>query len=487
MRVLFFGSCPMPFEKGMPAQGTGIRSWQLIKPVCDAGHEVMAFCLRTDGCYPDSLDDCIRQKTYNGFILYNMSWKAFTDEDKIKKIASEFKPDAIIGAASVLPNYMASRMRHLAPFWADCFGDPISEIQAKAELYGRKKCSNEIFGVWKYYRYILASADHFSALSDAQNHALVGELAILGRLGFANAGKLMVHTIPCGVEEAPPLLKKPDNAFLRGKKFPKKSFVVCFSGSYNTWMDPVLLFNEMEKAMSEIPELVFLSIGGGTKGYNEKLYNDFCKKIKASKYRERYILCGWVPFNKVPEYYAEADIGINIDRFTYEGVLGSRNRIVQFLAHGIPVVSTPLSEISRRLSAESYVYPFKMKEMPPGAPECEDLAALLVNLSKDRKKLAECGRKGREHVVKQYNYPKTAVPLLNWLKNPVRSSDNSPEIRKADKKAVYLNEIKRVMDYEKREALIHYLSEEKSRLDRIRKSPVFRIRRSIKRLFKPKK
>jgi len=482
MRVLFFGSCPMPVEKELPAQGPGIRTWQLVKPVCDAGHTVFALCLRTEGLYTESIGDCVSSKPYPNLTMWNMKYEVFTNVERIRRMVEEFRPEAIVGAASILPNFTASHVRDMAPFWADCFGDPIAEIQAKAEMYGRERTAEELFGVWKYYRAVLACADHFSALSSAQTHALIGQLALLGRLGYETAGTPLVHTIPCGVEGMPPVPEKTAEPFLRGKRFPADAFVVCFSGSYNTWMDVDLLYEGLEEAMGRVPNLYFLSIGGGTKGYNEKLYNDFCKKVEASANRDRYVLCGWVPFEEASKYYAEADVGINVDRFAYEGVLGSRSRIVQFLAHGLPVITTPLSEVSINLARANLVFCFAMKGEAESPVPVESLPELLMHLVADRDMLEQAGRLGQKIVTTRYSFARTTAPLISWLASPRRAPDNASRSARGGERA-YLNEIERAMDYEHTRRMIEFLMQEKHRLDRIRRNPFYRLFRFFKRLF----
>jgi len=483
LRVLFFGSCPLPLERGVPAQGPGIRTWQLIKPVCDSGHQVAAILLRTQGVYHEPLEDVASSNPYPNLSVYNMKYERFTDISGITAIAEKFRPDAIVGAASVLPNFMAAKMAHLAPFWADCFGDPIAEIQAKAEMYGAEKCAHELFAVWKYFRKTLSTADQFSALSDAQNHALIGELALLGRLGFENAGTPLVFTIPCGVEP-PEKTPAPQKPFLRGAKFPSDAFVICFSGSYNTWMDVDYLFEATEESMKRLPQLLFLSIGGGTPGYNEKLYKDFCSSVQKSPHKNRYIFCGWVPFEEVPKYYAESNLGINIDRFTYEGVLGSRNRIVQFLAHGLPVVSTPLSEISVRLSKRGLVHCFRMRSEKGCSVVTEPLPDLLCRLAKNPENLKQVGRLAKKIVSQEFNFKHTAAPLLDWLVSPERAPDNKIRMQKPDfGRGIYLNEIERLTDFDRVTADLDFLNQEKSRLDKIRQNPLFRIFKKIKNIF----
>ena len=58
-----------------------------------------------------------------------------------------------------------------------------------------------------------------------------------------------------------------------------------------------------------------------------------------------------VQTSELAGYYAAADGAILVDRFTYEGTLGARTRMLDWLAARVPIVCTRLSEISEDLAA----------------------------------------------------------------------------------------------------------------------------------------
>lgn len=402
--------------------GPALRTMQFARPLWEDGHEVLIIALRTAGCYPEDAPPDITTRPAPTAMVRNLDYRLFSDASVTRAILTSFRPDAIIGAGSLLPVAVAATHADVAPFWADLFGDALSEIQSKAGVYGAEKTRDEIFHAWKMLTSILVRADRFSALSERQRLALVGQLSLAGRLNGENDGVEFTASIPCGVDEkesssrpsraeAAARLGMPELA--RGD-----AFVALWAGSYNTWIDGETLFRGVDLAMQREPRLRYLSAGGGTAGYNPRIYEDFVARVEKSPHRARYHLAGWVPFQAMPDYYAAADIGLNVDRFTYEGMLGSRNRVIQFLAGELPVLTTPLSELTATLAGAGHVRTF-----PIG--DADAFAAQLVRAAGERTQLRDEVCIAREHVLREYGFRPTTTELRSWASAPVRAADNA--------------------------------------------------------------
>jgi glycosyltransferase involved in cell wall biosynthesis len=348
-----------------------------------------------------------------------------------------FRPDAIIGAGSLLPDYEASECADIAPFWADVFGDPLSELQSKGGVYGHEETTAAIHHVWKLITAVLLRGDRFSGLSEPQRLSLIGELALAGRLNGANDGIDLVVSIPCGVDEYDEAAKNQPAALSIKKKqaIAKKlglesifksstPFVLLWSGSYNTWIDEATLFAGVEAAMEKIPGLIYLSVGGGSAGYNPRVYDQFVERVEKSKFRERFILLGWRPVDEMPQWYALADLGLNVDRFTYEGLLGSRNRVVQFLKYGVPVLSTELSEITRTLSQKKLISTFPMSD-------AKGFASAISRIAKKSDALRKQALRGREFVLNEYGFAYSTSAIQEWAVDPQRAPDNALALKKS--------------------------------------------------------
>lgn len=444
-RIALFGTSPLPFEPH-PVAGPALRTWQFARPLAEDGHDLAIFALRTAGCYPEGAPGVITESPMPRVAVRLMSHGAFSEESAVRAALVEFAPDAIVGAGSLLPTATAARHGDLAPVWADLFGDALSEIQSKGGVYGHESIADELFHAWKLLTATLVRGDRFSALSNPQRLALVGQLGLAGRLGAHNDGTDLVAHIPCGIEGrgAAPLPSREEAAARLGlhELAGESSFVAMWSGSYNTWTDPATLFEGVELAMAREPSLRFLSVGGGTEGYNPRLYADFLARVEASPHRARYIMRGWVPFAEMPAHYALADIGLNVDRFTYEGVLGSRNRVVQFMDHGVAVLSTALSELTVDLAARGLMRTFALGD--PGA-----LAGALCAACRVRGGLRAEGARAAAHVREAYNFGVTTQALRAWCASPRRSPDNAELLARKGTlpgPGGYMTEPQRLMD-----------------------------------------
>ena len=206
----------------------------------------------------------------------------------------------------------------------------------------------------------------------------------------------------------------------RGVECPEDAFLVAWSGSYNTWIDPDMLFEGLCGAMEKVPRLRFVSTGGGSPGYNEAIYETFKARAEDCPLSDRFHFLGWLSRDEAERIQRECDLGLNIDRWCYEGVLGSRNRIVNFLDIGVPVVTTILSELSRELeSAEGVI------GVPLG--DAEALADALVDLSESPDTLEESASRGQQFTRENYSIERTAAPLLEWAASPKRAGDYDPD------------------------------------------------------------
>ncbi len=484
-RLLLIGCCPLPCESGQAATGPGIRTWQFLKPLLDAGHRVTALCLRGQGAYDGLETPVVRSEPLPGLVFYNMAVEQFADLRTMRKLARDLHPDAILGVASILPNAMAAQLSDIAPLWADVFGDAISEIQIKASRYPEQSSADELFHVWKLLNQVLKTADKFSTLSNPQHHALLGQLALMGRLNRHTADYELVYTIPCGVEVAGEGVKPTASTAsgpapeheqrIRGSEVGESDFVICWSGSYNTWMDADTLFAGLTEAMQHAPQIKFLSLGGGTKGYDEAIYERFVEKVSQSPFKAHFIFKGWVPFAEVPAYYRECDLGINIDCFSYEAVLGSRNRVLQFMKYGVPVLTTRLSEITELLWREKCVLSFEVGN-------AHSLAEELLSAIKGPARLRAMARKGQAFVLEQFEFAKTLKPCLEWVEHPARSPDNiALQTLRSEKhnSHLYLNDPQRLSDF----AHVQQALGDHTQLQRLRSRLSYRIAQKLKRLF----
>lgn len=198
----------------------------------------------------------------------------------LQAISDEFVPDLVIGVG-LEPAFYASRLKINCPFWAD-----LNEwAMAKAQVESYKTDSDrEIGNYLKMEESILSWADTVSVVSEASRYAVIGELAMMQKLGKESFGLDKVVVIESGLEDfesdkiekiVRTVRKPPDVSnvwsaggfeqvteegirYFRGMDsfsgadLPHNSFVVLWLGSYSSWVDEETLFKGVEAAIEEI-------------------------------------------------------------------------------------------------------------------------------------------------------------------------------------------------------------------------------------------
>ena len=467
--VLLFGSCPLPVERAGISIGTGGRTWQFARPLIDEGFRVLLFSQREDNSDEQlhEREGAVISQPLDNLTIYRFSEKSFHNAKIISDALKDFDLSevcAVVGAGSLLPNVMGKRFIELSdkslPLWADFYGDYICEIQSKIEGERTPEKDNELFHVWRLTTEVLLKADKFSTVSKPQLYGLLGQLSIAGRMNPRTNNYDFATVIPCGIDEIIiknqnekiQELKKNPTAIREKHNIPNDAFVIYWSGSFNTWIDVKTLFYGIEKAMEREAKIHLLVSGGGIKRYFESFYNNFINMVNQSKQKHRFHLKGWLPEIEIPELLSIADLGINVDRKTYEGIFGSRNRILHFSTAGIPVLTTILTDLTKELIENNLIFDFEL-ENP------ESLAEKAIYLSNHREKLIENSLKAKGYILDKFNLNRTMIPLLKWISNPQKAPDNLSIIKSRADKIASLNPVASYIDYNNVQKLITELEE----------------------------
>lgn len=412
-KIMILGIGPLAIDDTQKFHSGGNRAWHLTKPLLDKGFEVTLVCMRiTDHANRDAPKEQI--KTQDNLTYYNVDEVSlFANDNYLQSLIQKHQPNALIGACA----YPASRAVLVAgdlPVWADIHGYPMGEAQAKA---AQTKEDGYLHHFWNIYCPVLQRADRFSVTSERQRMALIGELGVMGRLNQYTFGENLVTQIPIAWDDNTP--------FMPHNREPDEPLHVFFSGGYNNWCDVDTLFIALEKAMESDSRIHFLSTGGAIDGHDEVTYPKFVEKVKQSKFNNRFDLRGWVNRSELEECQKKAHLGINVDLPCYETLIGARNRITEFLARGIPVLSTLGTEISQILFYKGAILTAPIQQPLALASEIK----LAANHPKKMRQLSEQGRKLFEQ---QYTFQTSSRELVDWSRNPVRSGGSSHPVTVLD-------------------------------------------------------
>ena len=167
------------------------------------------------------------------------------------------------------------------------------------------------------------------------------------RLNARTHGQRLVNVIYPG---APPAVQQPiEDQRARWREawgVSAEAFIVLWCGGYNTWTDVTTLFHALEQAMQRNARMHFVSAGASIYQGQTTQYDQLVNFSRQSRYAERFHLLGWRPWKDIPGIYRSADVGINIDALHAETIYGTRTRLVEMLAHDLPVISSEGCEFS---------------------------------------------------------------------------------------------------------------------------------------------
>jgi glycosyltransferase involved in cell wall biosynthesis len=383
-----------------------------------AGHELLVIAVHNDSSASESQAGGTGTCRIDGSTVTLLDVRESTfDAAGTAARVNAFAPEAVVGVTA-LGASLACRLRTRAPLWADVFGDVMAEAQAKAYVHANDA---GLLRFWTVLQPVLERADHFSAVSRAQADALIGQLGLAGRLGAATAGTELVSVIPCAAEPPAPAAggtgaegDPPVPSFAAG------AFVVLWTGSFNTWCDVDTLLDGLEHAMRNDASIVFLATGGAVPGHDERTARRFESRVRASAFADRMHLLGWVAPETVEACSALANVGVVVERDIYERRLGSENRVVQWMARGLPCITTARSELGKCLSARGLALECK-------AGDAQSLAARLLEAARDRARLASMGEACRAYCQEHFTFERTAAPLSEWCSAPMHAADHGRE------------------------------------------------------------
>lgn len=400
--IRLLGSGPLPFEASTVHAAAGLRAWQFARALADEGHRVDLLLL---GSRPTAAgQEPAGGADLGGIRIHPLEDSYAQSAPALRALLDEGSPAAVVGASTYC-SYLAARSGAGAPLWIDLNGDPMAEGQARAEAVGDERAVHD---AWWMLAWCLRRGDRFSVVSGAQRYAALGQLGSAGRLSSRTLGEELVAVIPEACDLPPTPRAIPSHG----------EFVILFSGSFNTWIDGDTLFSALEIALAANSTLRFVATGGEVAGFVEEPWRRFAARVESlpEASRRRIELLGWIPSESLAEVESRACCGVVPERPIVERELGGQNRSLRWMARGIPVVTTALSEIGASIRSNRLGLVYE-----PG--DARSLAEALLLLESDRSLASELGSRARAWVGAQRSIAATTAALRSWSAAPRCAAD----------------------------------------------------------------
>jgi glycosyltransferase involved in cell wall biosynthesis len=406
-RILVSGVAPLPWENTRRSYAPGLRTWQFAAGLARAGHRVQLIAVKTSDAY--GLGEGAVEEEREGIVIRRVG-DAGRAESLVRRSLAAFVPHAVVGA-NLTGSSVLARCRPRVPFWADQNGHAMTEAQARAAREGRN-CA--LPAIWRLVVPVMTWADRISVVSPRQRHAAIGELGALGRLTAETCGYEFTAVVPIAVH-VPDDEAAGRRPSWRGRCVPEDAFVVIWSGSFNTWCDVETLFAGLQAAMRVNPRIHFVSTGGDIPGHDVRTYAAFERLVASSDLAPRFHLEGWIEAAQARQIASEADLGILTEKAIYEGWLGTKNRVVQWMAAGLPVACTVAGDLEETIASEELALGFA-----PGEPR--QLAERVLWAAEHREAIGKMARRARARFARM-SIEETTAELARWADAPTVAPD----------------------------------------------------------------
>jgi hypothetical protein len=415
-KVLLIGYNPPQFMGDAKIEAAHYRTWQFLTPLIDDGHQIHLCAgvrgepIPTGFDMPKAWQD---QVTYDPILFGESGW-----QKQMQAAHDTFQPDCVV-AVNFSHCLYASRLQTDRPIWMDIYGDMVTIMQASNFRSQSDRGMGTTLG---FLRNILQTGDAFSGCGEPQKHITVGELAMSGRLNHRTFGFEFAHVVLPG---SPPMDGRIDvgrngRNWLSQFGVGQDDFVVLWCGGYNTWTDVDTLFTALETSMAADKRVHYVSVGASTYGSPDNVYEQLLTKIEHSSHKENYHMLGWRPWSEIMDFYRESDVGLNIDALHYETIYGTRTRLVEMIAAGLPVVTSLGSELSYLLRDADVALAFEVGD-------AQGLSKQILTLSRNEEKRCDMANGAYRYAANDLSFYETTAPLRKWVSDPQNAPDKQTE------------------------------------------------------------
>jgi glycosyltransferase involved in cell wall biosynthesis len=132
-----------------------------------------------------------------------------------------------------------------------------------------------------------------------------------------------------------------DSAFRSSLGFAEGDKVLVYMGSFFYFSGLMDALDEFVHISATTPKLKFLLIGGGEQDPELK------QKVERLGLSEKVVFTGFVSYAELPKYLKVAEIAVNTLELTLVANVAFPNKVLQYMAAGLPVVSTKLDGLEQ--------------------------------------------------------------------------------------------------------------------------------------------
>lgn len=132
-----------------------------------------------------------------------------------------------------------------------------------------------------------------------------------------------------------------DQDLRRSLGFKDDDHVLVYMGSFFYFSGLIDALDEFAEVSKSSPNLKFLLVGGGEQDAGLK------QQVERLGISEKVVFTGFVSYEELPRYLKVADVAVNTLELTLVANVAFPNKVLQYMAAGLPVVSTRLDGLEQ--------------------------------------------------------------------------------------------------------------------------------------------
>jgi glycosyltransferase involved in cell wall biosynthesis len=274
----------------------------------------------------------------------------------------------------------------------------------------------------------LVTGDFFLCAHDRQRDYYLGMLAGAGRvnpLSYDVADRDMRHllaVVPVGLSPDPPTTTR---SVLRGvhPAIAPDDFLLIWGGSLLDWLDPLTLIHAMAHVQTTRPDvkLFFMSSVNPVVDTPHGMAATAMALSQELGLLDRTVIFNrdWIVYDDRANYLLAADAGVTTHRDHLETRFSVRTRVLDYLWAGLPLISSAGDVFGELIDQRQLGL-----TVPPD--DVEALAQAILKLAGDAEFRQTCAANVCQ-IAKEYEWKKTAQPLVDFCRSPHPAIDQSVE------------------------------------------------------------
>ena len=218
-----------------------------------------------------------------------------------------------------------------------------------------------------------------------------------------------IKYFPLGVNSRYFKPMKKNNELLQELGIQTNDRIILFMGTLYPWAGIDHILKNFHLLQNKIKQIKFVIIGGGPD------FNRLKSLSNELQLNKNIIFTGFVEQKKIPEYIAIADICLNpfvINTLTDRVI---PTKILEYLACGKPVLSTPLKGTVELLPNENYGIVYS---------QLDDFISSIEKLLQNKAHLDKLGENGFSYVKKNHYWDSLADQLIKIFDNLIKNQNN---------------------------------------------------------------